>query len=440
MSEPVPAIVGQTGENAPVVSAKTAAAVPVPSAPPALSPRKPIAPVTTNGKHSPSTSWRSWCLLSLTVAVVIGSLIWLRSDQWDDPPGRIVQLEIEHKNRLGEHRIDQQPVAFLYCHLAQGNPRADEWQRIGRMANDEDRQLDATWRDWRDYRCLSPFADTRTYFTLSRDLHPRFTEPRFGALVHSAIKNTANVTTLMRPRVQETFIDAYGQLYYRVLIPSFLTVKPTAPTTLVPVMVSHLNILAGLTTWWGEIRARLGPLPAPCVCAAHFGIVGSGLHFTTNKRVCEPIPGPQPSEWTIWIGLTRKHVTESSGSEVTQQQFFGGWHAFPALTDEMLWPRTNDTIMSVPVASHFVGHDPHALYATADVESLGSWAKSYPWKLDVRPKLFDGSEPDYLLRLPLATTRHLTSVSCSATTWPQDAAFSTCVAYCDALDRKLLHE
>jgi hypothetical protein len=211
--------------------------------------------------------------------------------------------------------------------------------------------------------------------------------------------------------------------------------------TLVPVLVSHLNVLAALNTWMSDVRAQVGSaIVNPCICAAHLGIVGSGMHFTTNTRVCQPIAGPHQSSWTIWVDLTRKHITESSGTEVTQQQFFNGWHQFPAVTDAMLWPRSNDTIMSVPVASHFTGHDATALYGTANVETLGNWAESYPWKREMRPKLFDGSEPDYLLRIPLFTTRHLTGVACSATAWPQDAAFSTCVAYCDALDRKLLHE
>lgn len=405
-------------------------AVPLMQAPPS--------PPATPPATRPSLRSTLAILFALVAVVAALSYHFWSTQQFEDTIGRVVLKEVKRESRLDELVAVKQPIAFLYCHLTPDSPVAAEWLASKRAQNDEESMVQGELREWRDHRCLSPFGMRQTVYALDATF---VSYNSLAERMHEALRNTPNLSDWLRPRVAEVFIDSFNELYYRVLIPYRPDKK--SPARIVPALVSHLNLLYVLKEWRDNVTSNVGAgaVGSPCICAAHVGMLASGLYFTVDRRVCPTghTPLRAYSPWVIWADLRRDHVTESSGFVAQRQEFYSGWHPFPFIVNQRLWPRSQEDMMSIPLAIHFTGYDPEMLYdnntllAQVPTASAMKW-REYPGTGD---RLFRWSEQEYLLRVPLAQTT--TARTCRPTA-EGDLPFSRCIAYCDALDRYLLRQ
>ncbi len=388
--------------------------------------------------------WLVWAVCLVVSAVFVSFSVWPgpSDGQW----GRVVERHFEEDNRLGERRKVEQDIAFLYCHYVYGPAEALKWLEAQRIVNQDTARLAASpsWLIWRDMMCMSPFSRPSSYWRFPVQGMPA--SPVQATALLSALAVTTP-RTLPTTRVQDVFVDRRGHLYYRVVMAAAAaTAAPGKTSSLEPRLVSHLNLLAALQEWTTEVGQRIGfdmlHVAEQCICAAHFGIIGSGMHFTANHQVCTPAYPRTDTKWTIWLDWRRSHVTAGAQSVPARQEFHIAWHEFPALVDQALWKRAPEDMLLVNVSSHFVGIEAEALYDANILASFGHHVKDFLGKEDEggreRP-LFDGSMEDYLVRIRLDDP----SVERAArqTCRPTDRAtfaFSRCAAHCDALERHLL--
>lgn len=350
--------------------------------------------------------------------------------------GRIVAKDYEIHTRLGERRRVTYEIAFPYCHLVLGPPGALQWletQRAGETS------LPAFLVSWRDARCLSPFqrlgATSYRFFELD-------TLPSSGREMRAALTATPNASTQLQPRVADVFLDSRGHVYYRVVVP---IEAGSGKFVLEPRLLSHLNLVAVLGAWTREVVRRIGAEPLrsteQCICAAHFGLMGSGLHLSTNRQnICPPTAASPVADsgWVVWLDWQRNHVTTGAGTMPMQQHFYENWHEFPARVDHDLWKRPHGDLIQVNVSTHFSAIDGAAFYDRGWlVARFGAGVVNDHLLPESEGKstTFDGTEEEHLLRLRLDDP-NVPRVSCR----PTDGAtmeFSRCVAYCDALERHL---
>ncbi len=429
--------------------------------PPPLPPPPPQAPDIVQRRPPPPPPWQ-WvtALGALCIAVGVGvGFMFLQSLPAPPVYGRLVKTTIEETNKLGETLKREQLVAFLHCHLIGGPPEAEQWLQGQRERNQDSSRLDAKALAKRDAQCMSPFADPSSYVFYDSDRLSTHFDADMARRIKEAIANTPNLTTRLQPQATSVFVDSRGFVYYRVLVPSFFTAAVAASaaaaaatgtttttsgsgrsTGLVPVLVSHINLLYVLEEWTARAVGRIGAAIHPCICPAHLGMIASGLHFTADSRVCAARQTIDATHWSIWLDFHRAHVTTSLGKMPARQEFFPAWDPFPADIDAALWPRAPEDMMQIDVAMHYEGIDGGAFHDAAVLAGYGETAADYS-RSAVRSSSssaervpFNGQDEEYLLRI---SERRIPRTACRPTS-EQTFAFSKCARYCEALERHLL--
>jgi len=411
----------------------------------------------------PAPRWRSSVIVAgvaLAVGLLLLALPWIA--KWQSPDdvgeafGRIVHKVMDVRTPLGEKREQSVPIAFLYCHQALDPPSLPaSWLLEQRVALKEESTLTRPEdRDWRSRRCIPTFRDESTYAWLDASFE-LYLDPNFGNVLRRAVRNTPNATLRLQPRTLAVFVDWHGELYYRVVMASTAlghesSLPPIAgdgsgggvEPRLRPVLISHNNLLATLEAWSQAVVKTIGKFPSwPCLCPAHFGILGSGLHFTMDQSVC-PRVEESPNNWTVWLDFHATYATKAMGETTAYVRFLEGWHRFPALADRALWPRDPPDmaeIQKVPIALHWRGQDIQVLAQRTRILQLYPAATHEHWgsRYTTSGRQIFSTDDGYLLRFPESDFAPLTGRSCTPTS-AYNVDFNGCAIYCTKLDDELL--
>lgn len=273
--------------------------------------------------------------------------------------------------------VDGQSItlSFLYCHQ-RGTPEAEEWLRSLRSNTSEDKQSalkpikrgkkgdgqvveHSPLSRWRHSRCLSAYCmppsemviTTRSVkeanamkpdhslplvFTAlldpsrlpAKEYHARLLAAARALSTQGLYALNPNVTRFYYHGASDQHVAHHmvatdglpGRFFYRVAILGDDGVIRLRP-------LDHHALVIILEYWWRNVTLRARDLKWPaleqsCICPAHLGILGSGMHISHD---------------TAWRIYSSVHVERSTAGPKTVK----GWaepmptiHAFPATLDE----------------------------------------------------------------------------------------------------------
>lgn len=278
------------------------------------------------------------------LAIVVGlifvvAVLWLGSSSNSSTDPRAPPAS-ETLGTAGEYGVAWRPdardsrvlIALVHCQYV-GMPAAHAWLVAKREAHQEQLTLKPELAAWRAARCAPP----PSFYALDATLKTYVTPAYFWQLRAALQRESYKWLDALQPRVQVVLLDLpRGRLYYRVV-----ALSNNNNQKLEPVLVGHAELLAVLRTYSDAVFDELASLRLvqwPCVCPAHLGLVGTGLHLVP--------PAKRGADWRVYsnvqnsgLPLASASSDEMSVSDFHYSHLVGG--GFPAVADETLWPRQN---------------------------------------------------------------------------------------------------
>ena len=269
-------------------------------------------------------------------------------------------------------------LPFLYCSHMRSTNASRTWlaqQKL--LVKEKEKKLSARDQIWRDRSCVTPFK-WKTHHHTSSSSDDNFIVHKFDGtfdryiaaapLLNSSAR-VENFTRRYHPRVKSVIIDDEQELYYPVTMHD-------GRGGLSQVIISHNNLCATLDEWALQYRnasAGLNLHGLPCICPIDFGIVGSGMFFSTDDVF---LPDPNkvrhdaaelPCQFRILIDVDVHHRSGTNGNSMSVE-FPQRIHHFPNAVEKHLYPRGRP--LSYPDWIFFSGHDVTPLFSHEKVREI----------------------------------------------------------------------
>jgi hypothetical protein len=409
-------------------------------------------------------------LIVLALGLLLGRALYLMPPPDDVAPG-VIEWVLMHNVQTGRGDDSMEampeveddgddgvrPWPFLYCH-ALGPPSSADWLSAKRA------ELRATtWaEEFSDARCAMgrAYLDAWAAWSNGTQIIAR-TPGMISAL--SATTRQAFETT-WAPRVTRVLVDARGDLYLRLVVYDPVDRGFRARIVMLRALLRVLE--AYRLDRHVRLAARLSE--EPCICPAHFGIMGSGMHFTQEAGFCpqtKALATRRPlltmllnttdSVYRVLLNVRQKPSSGADAVVHVEVPFREATHGFVFGVNALLWPGTAPRLVAVAAKpTRFEAHDPLPLFVPETVQRYGVYVKTvmlrHPldnatiisgslvedeqkWfrfiaRTGVRP--LNLSRP--LIDIPLDTARSELIVE-----GPSYKRSPQCVAYCAALEARL---
>jgi len=271
------------------------------------------------------------------------------------------------------------PMAFLFCHTL-GPSTSAAWLAATRA------ELNVTVPSWAtdfsNLRCAAG-AYLDAWAAWSNGSQHVEHAPHMMRFLATTTQQEFEAT--WAPRVTRLLVDARGDLYMRLVVYDPVTRGMRARTVM---LRSLLRVLEAYRLD-RHVRLATGLAHEPCVCPAHFGIVGSGMHFTQEAEFCpqqtQLLRTRRPLLATLLSNMTGSpyrvllNVRVPRGPVVqVDVPFREAIHGFVFAVNNHMWPlASGPRTVSVPAApTRFDAYDPLPLFVLETVQRYDKNAKS----------------------------------------------------------------